>query len=71
MAKNKVFNLEYMIGGTHFGGEPCKSIQEQMKKILEANDNYDFVSLVYHKDNCINMIRASLIVKAYRGKNTY
>lgn len=59
--KNKVIELECMIGGQNVLGEPCKSIQEQMKEILEQNDNYDFVDLVYHPSNIINMKYASLI----------
>jgi len=62
--KNKVFDLECMIGGSTFGGKPCKRISEQMKEILESNHNYDFVAMVYHEDkNVIKFERASLIVK--------
>lgn len=60
---NKVIKLECMTNGIDRNGNPCRTIQNQMKKILEDNQDYDFVSLVYHKTRTQNMEYASLILK--------
>ena len=69
--KNKVIKLECMINGIRFGtGEACPSVSEQMAEILEENDNYDFVNLIYHPSNSVNMEYASLIVKVNEKKTS-
>ena len=59
---NKVFKLFW--GESVFTGEdkPVSSIQSQMKEILESNDNYYFISLIYHHKSIMTE-SASLIVK--------
>jgi len=66
----KVIKLDCMIDGENLtwedgkmSSEPCKSIQTQMKNILEQNQQYVFVSIDYHPTKSINMEYATLIVK--------
>ena len=58
----KVIELSYMINGMDGNHKPCKTIQRQMKEIIEGNQDYKYVSLICHKSNSDNMEYASLIV---------
>ena len=67
----KVIKLESMIGGLTVIGEteegkleygPCKTIQDQLATILEENQDYTFIDLVYHPSKTMNMEYASLMV---------
>lgn len=64
---NKVIELHSV---KYSSGEMVsKSIESQMKTILEGNSNYKFTGLTYHPTEHPNLVKASLIVKERNPKH--
>lgn len=60
--RTRVFNLDCMTDGITSDG-PDKSIQAQMKEVMDKRHGCEFVALIYHPSKTQNMVYASLIIK--------
>ena len=63
MTNKKTIELSCTVKGASREGFSKIPIKEQMKKILDDNKNYRFVSLIYYHDKFRDVENARLYVK--------
>jgi len=58
----KVIQLSHMIGGRDWNNDPDKTIDENVKQILDKNKDYIFLGLINEPSTSSNMRYAALLV---------